>query len=57
MSTGTGDSERFVGGDLESGADDEQGGTEALGDSGIAIGLDPSTASTFEPEEDAPPAQ
>jgi len=58
MTSGTSDSEQFVGGDLESGADDEQAtGAAALGDSGVGIGLDPSNASSFEPEEDAAAAE
>ena len=57
MTSGTSDSEQFVGGDLESGADDEQGSGAALGDSGVGIGLDPSNASSFEPEEDAAAAE
>ncbi|NHC15067.1 hypothetical protein [Motilibacter deserti] len=55
MTSSSEEPQQFVDGDLEAGADPQP--EAPLGDSGIALGLDPSNASSFEPEEDAAAAE
>jgi len=57
MTSGTNDEGRWVEGDLEAGADGNEGSGAALSETGAGMGLDDSNASTFEPEEDAAAAE